>query len=229
MRHVSILKQALLTCLLAVMVMHVNAQEIPDSLYKVNDSLSGPGGPQNVNKSFDLPGLSFYVDYNYKNGRPGGLVGSRDAYFHGKITVTPHMRADTANHILNVALEVKGEILEKRDGGESFGMIYELAEQDVTAAQLHIVRIKVYLGDRDTTIQWKDCLGGDINIPQGITKLKGLEVVYEGHEVMVRKTLFFGDATVNSSSKSGGIPWKWILPPLLIILGILAWLKLKKK
>lgn len=229
MQLVSILNKAILTGLLAVMINRVNAQEIPDSLYKVNDSLSGPGSPQNVNTNFSFPGLSFYVDYNYKNGRPGGLVGSPDAYFHGKITITPRMRADTANHILNVALEVKGEILEKKDGGENFGMNYELAEQDVTAAQLHIVRIKVYLGDRDTTIQWKDCLGGDIDIPQGITKLKGLEVVYEGHEVMVRKTLFFGDATSTLSVQNSSIPWKWILPALLVILAVLAWIKLKKK
>ncbi|HMD00077.1 MAG TPA: hypothetical protein VKH37_07980, partial [Ferruginibacter sp.] len=75
---------------------------------------------------------------------------------------------------------------------------------------------------------WKNCLGGDIDIPKGITTMKGLEVVYEGPNVMVRKTLFIGDS-VGPATSSGKIPWKWILPTILVVLGGFFYFKLKRK
>lgn len=229
MRHLSIFSKCLLVYLLVPSLNPSQAQQQPDSLFKVNDSIMGTGRAHDVNSTFDLPPLSFYVDYNYSSGRKGGLVGDDDQYFHGKITVKPHMSADTVNHILNVALDVKGEILEKYERDGLGSMQFELKEQDVTYAQLHIARIKVYMsGEKDTIITWKDCLGGDIKISNGMKKLKGLEVVYEGHELMVRKTLFFGDA-ISAESAKNSIPWKWILPPIIIILGAIAFWKLKRR
>src|SRR5437868_4178768 len=153
MRQFSIFSKTLLSCFLAVMIIPAFAQNPSDSAYKVNDTVSVSGRPHNVNTSFDMPGVSFFVDYNYNSARKGGLTAVSDGYFHGQVTIKPHMRADTANHILNVALEVHGDTLEGKDGGEGFGMIYGDAVNDVTAAQLNIVRIKVYLGgERDTVI-----------------------------------------------------------------------------
>lgn len=192
----------------------VSAFAQPDSTYLVNDSVYIRASPKKITSSFNYDSVSFDVNYNYRTGRTGGLVGG-GGYFRGKVTVMPVVTFDTGSRVLNVSLYVKGEFLEARSPGGLGELFYGLAAQDVSYADQQIHQMKVYLGNRDTVVEVS---GGRtyFRVPDDVTTLNGIEVLYDGGEGKVRKRLFFGKA----GGFGGGSSFPWIIA--IIVAGALV-------
>lgn len=185
----------------------------PDSTYLVNDSVYIRASPKNVTSSFSFDSVKFDVDYNYKNGG-GGFIGGAGSYFRGRVTVRPYVTFDTASRYLDVRLDVRGEIYEKREPGGLAVFFYELAAQDVGYADQQITQLKIYLGDRDTVIETSGTRAG-FRVPDDVTKLNGIEALYDGSEVKVRKRMFFGQT--GNLGGGGGSALPWIIPTVIAI------------
>lgn len=185
----------------------------PDSTYSVNDSIYIRASPKKVTSTFSFDSVKFDVDYNYKNGA-GGFIGGAGSYFRGRVTVMPSVTFDTASRNMEVSLYVRGEIYESRAPGGLAVFFYELAAQDVGYAGQHIRQLKIYLGDRDTLIETSGT-SASFRVPDDVTKLNGIEVLYDGDDVKVRKRMFFGQT--GNLGGGGGSSLPWIIPVVIAI------------
>jgi hypothetical protein len=124
---------------------------------------------------------------------------------------------------LNVSLDVKGELLEHRSPGGFGEFFYQLAAQDVGYADQQITQMKIFLGKKDTVIE---VAGGraSFKVPADVTRFNGIEVLYDGTEVKVRKRMFFGKTV----DLGGGSALPWIIP-LIIAVAAAAYVVKKNK
>jgi hypothetical protein len=85
-----------LTLGLLAIVLSLCALAQADSTYLVNDSVFIKASPRDIASSFNFEPVSFDVNYNYRTGRNGGIIGG-SGYFRGIVTVTPKVTFDTAS------------------------------------------------------------------------------------------------------------------------------------
>lgn len=198
-----------LTLSLLTIALSLCAVAQPDSTYLVNDSVFIKASPRNITSSFNFDPVSFDVNYNYRTGRNGGIIGG-SGYFRGRVTVAPQVKFDTTSRYLTVSLDVKGELLEHRSPGGFGEFPYQLAAQDVSYADQKIRQMKIFLGKRDTVVEIASRYTR-FKVPDDVTRFNGIEVLYDGTDVKVRKRIFFGKT--GDFDNSSALPW--IIPVVI--------------